>query len=59
MAAEGFGSINRTTDGGLTGMEADEGIDKAGAALVAPVRKCPSNDDVFLTGDLRPKTCAT
>jgi photosystem II stability/assembly factor-like uncharacterized protein len=53
MAGEGFGVINRTTDGGMTGMEADQGIDMTGAALVAPVRKCPSNDDVFLTGTNR------
>jgi hypothetical protein len=44
------GDIQRTTDGGLTGVPADAGIDKAGAAPVAPVRKCPNDEDVFLTG---------
>jgi photosystem II stability/assembly factor-like uncharacterized protein len=48
-----FGAIQRTTDGGLTGIRADTGIDKTGAAFVAPVRKCPTNDDVFVTGTNR------
>jgi uncharacterized protein (TIGR03437 family) len=47
------GTISRTTDGGKTSIQADAGIDKTGAAFVAPVRKCPSNDDVFLTGSNR------
>ena len=47
------GAIQRTTDGGTTGIQADAGIDKTGAAFVAPVRKCPVNDDVFLTGTNR------
>ncbi len=47
------GAIQRTTDGGTTGIQADAGIDKTGAAFVAPVRKCPTNDDVFLTGTNR------
>ncbi|HLK51703.1 MAG TPA: putative Ig domain-containing protein [Bryobacteraceae bacterium] len=47
------GTISRTTDGGQTTIEADAGIDKAGIAFVAPLRKCPSNDDVFVTGTNR------
>ena len=47
------GAIQRTTDGGTTGIQADAGINKTGAAFVAPVRKCPVNDDVFLTGTNR------
>ena len=53
MLAWIFGAISRTTDGGVTGIQADVGIDKTGAAFVAPVRKCPADDDVFLTGTNR------
>jgi photosystem II stability/assembly factor-like uncharacterized protein len=52
MLAWIFGAISRTTDGGRTGIQADA-FDKTGAAFVAPVRKCPTNDDVFLTGTNR------
>src|SRR5262249_32852061 len=48
-----FGVIGRTTDGGKTWTGAAGGIDNTGVAAVAPVRKCPSNDDVFLTGTNR------
>lgn len=50
MLAGLFGSIHRTTNGGQTGILADGGINKSGAAFVAPVRKCPSNENIFLTG---------
>lgn len=53
MLAAPYGVIARTTNGGQSGIYADTGIDKTGAAFVAPVRKCPSNDEVFLTGTLR------
>jgi photosystem II stability/assembly factor-like uncharacterized protein len=53
MAAGPWGDINRTLDGGKTGTPADAGIDKTSAAFVAPVRKCPRNDDVFVTGTNR------
>ena len=53
MIASLFGAIQRTTDGGFTVIRADARIDKTGAAFVAPVRKCPSNDDVFVTGTNR------
>ncbi len=53
MAAWIWGDINRTTDGGKTSVEADLGIDKTASAFVAPVRKSPSNDNVFLTGTNR------
>ena len=53
MASWLWGSISRTLDGGRTGTRVDGGIDKTGAAFVAPVRKCPANDDVFLTGTNR------
>ncbi|MBI4907581.1 MAG: hypothetical protein HY820_28410 [Acidobacteria bacterium] len=48
-----WGSISRTTDGGNSVVPADDGIDKTASAFVAPVRKCPSNDNVFLTGTNR------
>ena len=47
-----FAFIERS-DGGRTGLQVDRGIDKSGAAPVAPVRKCPKNDDVFLAGTRR------
>lgn len=53
MAAWLWGAISRTLDGGKTGTPAERGIDKTGAAFVALVRKCPANDDVFLTGTNR------
>ncbi|MGO9258560.1 MAG: putative Ig domain-containing protein [Bryobacteraceae bacterium] len=53
MAAWIWGVINRTTDGGQTRLEVDAGIDNTASAFVAPVRKCPSNDNVFLTGTNR------
>jgi hypothetical protein len=53
MAAWLWGTINRTTNGGVSGVGADGGLDKGGAAFVAPVRMCPANDDVFLTGTNR------
>jgi hypothetical protein len=53
MISASFGVIQRTRDGGFTGIRADSLIDKTGVALVAPVRKCPTNDDVFLTGTNR------
>jgi photosystem II stability/assembly factor-like uncharacterized protein len=45
--------IQRTTDGGRTTLQVDGDIDKTNAATVAPVRKCPANDDVFLAGTNR------
>ncbi len=53
MIAWNFGAIQRTIDGGLTSTRADAGIDKTGAAFVAPVRKCPTDDNVFVTGTNR------
>lgn len=54
MSAWIWGVIGRTMDGGKTPWSrADGGIDTTGVAFVAPVRKCPSNDDVFLTGTNR------
>ena len=53
MISATFGAIQRTTDGGFTGIRADTGISKTGVAFVAPIRKCPSNDDVFVTGTNR------
>ena len=37
----------------MLALAADAGIDRAGTAFVAPVRKCPANDDVFLAGTTR------
>lgn len=48
-----FARIYRTIDGGRTGVLVDGGIDRTGAAFTAPVRKCPTNDDVFLAGTRR------
>lgn len=53
MGAWLFGTISRTTNGGQSTIQADIGIDKVGAAFVAPVRKCPNDDNVFLTGTNR------
>ncbi|HEY1339541.1 MAG TPA: IPT/TIG domain-containing protein [Bryobacteraceae bacterium] len=53
MAAHIWGVIGRTRDGGKTWIEADTGIDQTDSAFVAPVRKCPGNDDIFLTGTTR------
>ncbi len=50
MAGWIHGVIQRTTDAGKTIVRVDGGIDKSGAAFVAPVRKCPANDDVFVAG---------
>jgi hypothetical protein len=44
------GTIYRTTNGGNSGIAVKAGIDTTGIAFVAPVRKCSSNDDIFLTG---------
>jgi photosystem II stability/assembly factor-like uncharacterized protein len=53
MSAWIWGRIHRTQDGGATGIRADAGIDPIGSAFVAPVRKCPANENVFLTGTNR------
>jgi uncharacterized protein (TIGR03437 family) len=54
MAASPNGSgIGRTLDGGQTWTDASAGIDKSGGNYFAPVRKCPNNDNVFLTGTIR------
>ena len=53
MGAWIWGVITRTKDGGATNTPAGGGIDTTGSAFVAPVRKCPNNDDVFLTGTNR------
>ena len=50
MASRGNARIHRTIDGGRTRPPVDAGIDRTGTAFVAPVRKCPANDDVFLAG---------
>lgn len=53
MAAADFGQINRTRDGGKSFTAVTNGIDEPSTALTAAVRKCPGNDDVFLTGNTR------
>lgn len=54
MAATVGAAIWRTTDGARTAIQVDRGIDKSGGYLYpSPVRKCPANDDVFLTGTNR------
>jgi uncharacterized protein (TIGR03437 family) len=50
MAAWIWGVIGRSTDGGKTWTGAAQGVDLTASPFVAPVRKCPTNDDVFLTG---------
>lgn len=47
--ASGVGQIWRTTDGGKTASRVDAGLGAVGNA----VRKCPANDDVFLTSSTR------
>jgi len=53
MAAWIWGVIGRTVDGGQSWTAANAGIDNTGVSFVAPVRPCPTNDDVFLTGSNR------
>jgi photosystem II stability/assembly factor-like uncharacterized protein len=53
MGTHLYGVIQRTRDGGLTTLQVDRDIDKTTAAIAAPVRKCPANDDVFLAGTNR------
>jgi photosystem II stability/assembly factor-like uncharacterized protein len=53
MASQLRGLIQRTTDGGQTVLQVDGAIDKTGIAFVAPIEKCPANDDVFLIGTVR------
>jgi photosystem II stability/assembly factor-like uncharacterized protein len=48
-----FRYVRRTTNGGQSVIDADAGIDWTGSAFVAPVRKCPSDDNVFLAGTTR------
>jgi photosystem II stability/assembly factor-like uncharacterized protein len=50
LAGAGGGAIHRTIDGGRTATRADTGIGSSAAGFLTPVRKCPFNDDVFLTG---------
>jgi hypothetical protein len=40
----------RTTNGGVSLIAADSGIDKTGVPFIARFEKCPSNDDVFIAG---------
>ena len=53
MGTHLYAVIQRTTDAGRTTLQVDGGIDKTNAAIAAPVRKCPANDDVFLAGTNR------
>jgi photosystem II stability/assembly factor-like uncharacterized protein len=55
MATKGNGAIFRTTDGRRTNVQVDGGIDKTGRGTtgVMPVRKCPTNDNLFLVGTIR------
>jgi photosystem II stability/assembly factor-like uncharacterized protein len=53
MVAGNNGRVQRTLNGGQTWITADSGIDMTDAAFVAPVRKCPSDDNMFLTGTNR------
>jgi len=53
MMAAIWGVIRRTMDGGKSDIAADNGIDKTGVGFVAPVKKCPFSDNVFLTGTNR------
>jgi hypothetical protein len=52
MVAADFGEISRATDGQSL-VAATTGLDEPQAAITASVRKCPGNDDVFLTGNVR------
>jgi photosystem II stability/assembly factor-like uncharacterized protein len=54
MASTVGAAVWRTIDGGRTVAEVDAGFDKTGGYnYPTPVRKCPSNDDVFLAGTSR------
>jgi photosystem II stability/assembly factor-like uncharacterized protein len=50
MAGSLGGQIWRTTDGAKTVKEVDTGISKNTWVYPAAIRKCPSDDNVFLTG---------
>lgn len=45
--------ISRTTDGGRSYIAVNGGIDRTGVNGQAPLRKCPSNDDVVLAPTYR------
>ncbi len=53
MAGSPPGRINRTIDGLQSWAAADAGVDLTAASYPIAVRKCPSNDDVFLVGGSR------
>ena len=42
--------IYRTTNGGASFSLATAGIDRFNASFIAPFKKCPCNDNVFITG---------
>jgi photosystem II stability/assembly factor-like uncharacterized protein len=43
-------AIYRTTDGGNTFFGANSGINPHNALFIAPFKKCPANDDLFIAG---------
>ena len=43
-------AISRTTDGGASFFGATSGIDTFNALFIAPFKKCPCNDNVFIAG---------
>jgi photosystem II stability/assembly factor-like uncharacterized protein len=53
MIGDLWGGIYRTLDGGQSAVRTDEAIDKTSSSFVPPVRKCPTNDNVFVTGHHR------
>ncbi|MEO8428745.1 MAG: hypothetical protein ABI651_16730 [Verrucomicrobiota bacterium] len=42
--------VFRTTDGGRSIFSATSDMDRRGAAFIAPLEKCPHNDDLFIAG---------
>jgi photosystem II stability/assembly factor-like uncharacterized protein len=43
-------AISRTTDGGASFLPATSGLDTFNALFIAPFKKCPCNDNVFIAG---------
>jgi len=53
METSPLGGVSRSKDGGQTWIDAGMGIDTTTSAFIAPVRKCSTNDDVFVSGSNR------
>jgi hypothetical protein len=50
MIGDLWGGIYRTLDGGRSAIPTHAAIDTTSRTFIPPVRKCPANDNVFVTG---------